>query len=89
MIVAAAVMGRQQVGPIEEPEVMASGFVGAEAGMGILERAAEEALFTLEEARHRRLDWGQTRVLLKERTTDFLYRETRSRPTVLVHLRQS
>ncbi len=88
VVVVSAAMSRRQAGAVQEAEVMASGFAAAEDTAGILERAAEEAQFTLEEAMDMRLDWSRTRGLLKTRVSDFLYQETRTRPTVLVHLRE-
>lgn len=71
-----------------KPEIISRGFVGGDESATLLKRASEEAQFVLEETASIGLDWSQSRNLIKDRVSKFLYEQGRVRPTILVHLRE-
>ena len=84
------VASRSQVadGVTLKPEIISKGFLNGDESATLLKRASEEAQFVLEETASIGLDWAQSRDLIKDRVSKFLYEQGRVRPTILVHLRE-
>ena len=84
------VASRSQVadGGTLKPEIISKGFLNGDESATLLKRASEEAQFVLEETASIGLDWAQSRDLIKDRVSKFLYEQGRVRPTILVHLRE-
>ena len=68
---------------LKSPTVTSSGFVEAEEGEHLFEKASNMALRTLEREGNRVIDLERTRGMITGSISDFLYEEARRRPTVL------
>ena len=73
---------------LKPPEVESSGFMAIEGSREVLERTSEKARETLEQQALGRLEWGRVKTRVRDSVSDFLYKETGRRPTVLAHIEQ-
>ena len=71
---------------LKPPEVVSSGFVEMEESGELFQRTSEKAQITLERQPERRLEWDRLKVAVADSVSDFLYEETRRRPTVLASI---
>ena len=72
--------------PLGPPEVMSSGFVELEESAELHEKASQKAQTTLESGLTDGIDLVRMEGLLADAVSEFLFEETRTRPTVLAHL---
>ena len=74
--------------PIAEPAITSSGFMDSEYSHNLFKNASKEVSTTLEQIASKRLTLEEVRASLNKSVKDFLYRETRRRPTVLTIIEQ-
>ncbi len=73
---------------LKSPGLVSSGFVEIEESEDLLEIASEEARITLEESAMRGLGWDRVKTEVARSVSRALHKETRMRPTVLVHVEE-
>ena len=82
VVVAVAIDG--QTGQVlKSPEVVSSGFAESDDSEELFQRTAQMVQTTLDQAGNRSLQLDQTTTKINGAVSDFLYKETRRRPTVL------
>ena len=72
--------------PLAPPEVMSSGLVNQEESAELHEKASQKAQTALESNVTDVLDLGHLEGRLADAVSEFVYAETRTRPTVLAHV---
>ena len=74
--------------PITTPSITSSGFMDLEDSLILFKNGSKEVSTTLEQIAPKRLSLEEVRASLNSSVKDFLYRETRRRPTVLTIIEQ-
>ena len=74
--------------PITTPSITSSGFMDLEDSLILFKNGSKEVSTTLEQIAPKRLSLDEVRASLNSSVKDFLYRETRRRPTVLTIIEQ-
>ena len=69
--------------PVTEPSITSSGFMDADESKILFKNASKEVSTALEQIASKRLTLEEVKSNLNRSVKDFLYRETRRRPTVL------
>ncbi len=83
-IVAVSVSRDKKTGKLHSaPRVESMGFVELEESRDLIERTSQRVRVTLEEETPSGLDWVRLKDKVSESVSDFLYKETGRRPTVL------
>ena len=86
VVVVTMTVGKGSGELLKPPEVVASGFVEMEESGELFQRTSEKAQITLEGQPARHLEWDRMKVAVADSVSDFLYEETRRRPTVLASI---
>ena len=87
IVVVVVTVNRQTGGLLKPPEATSYGFAEGES-QGLMETAAEEAQAALDRRSKDRLDWDLMTTKVSDSVSNFMYRETGRRPTVLAHINQ-
>jgi mRNA degradation ribonuclease J1/J2 len=74
--------------PVTEPSITSSGFMDVDESKILFKNASKEVSTTLEQIASKRLTLEEVKSNLNRSVKDFLYRETRRRPTVLTIIEQ-
>ncbi len=69
---------------LAEPAIVSSGFAELDESQQLFGKAAKVALQSLEAETRRAIDWDRVEARVAGAVSDFLYEQTRRRPTVLV-----
>ena len=86
VVVVTMTVGKGSGELLKPPEVVASGFVEMEESGELFQRTSEKAQITLEGQPARHLEWDRMKVAVADSVSEFLYEETRRRPTVLASI---
>ena len=76
-------LGRRSGEVVKPPEVVSSGFVEPEESLELFEKTSKMVLSSLEREGTQVLELDEMRARITDSISDFLYSETRRRPTVL------
>ena len=71
---------------LKSPEVVSTGFVEVGESVELFEKTAHKVFTTLERLRDGGIDWESIEGRIAGSVADFLYNETRRRPTVIAHV---
>ena len=88
IVVVVITLDKQTGEPVKPAEVVTSGFVDAEQSQDIFEKVSKMALKTLAKEGLNTLELEQVKAKITSSMSDFLYSETRRRPTVRTVIEQ-